>query len=90
MLSYLVAAIVLFLITVVIIVFLRLSLLSLGILLIALLGSIGCAAYGFWWVTGNSVEYYTPGAILLAGGTGSMAICSIAATLIFSKGRRPD
>ncbi len=85
--SYLVAAVVLFLITTTVIIFLRLSLISLGILLIAIAGSMACSGIGYWWLTGPEPELVTPGAILAAGGVGSLAICSITATLIFSKSK---
>ncbi len=85
MISFLVAAVVLFLITATVIIFLRMNLFSLGILLIALASSIGLAAYGYYWLTGSDVQYYTPGAVMLAGGVGSLAICSISACLLFSK-----
>ncbi len=87
MFSYLVAAVVLFLITATVIIFLRLSLLSLGILLIAIAGSVGSTAYGYWLLTGPDKEYITPGAILIAGGVAALSICSITATMIFSKGK---
>ena len=83
--SFLIAAVVLFLITATVIIFLRLSLISLGILLIALAGSLTCSGWGYWWLAGSEAEHFTPGAILAAGGVGSLAICSITATLIFSK-----
>ncbi len=87
MFSYLVAAIVLFLITATVIIFLRLSLLSLGILLIAMVGAMGSTAYGYWLLTGPDEQYLTPGAILIAGGVTGLAVCSITATMIFSKGK---
>ena len=88
MLSYLVSAVVLFLITVTIVIFLRLSLLSIGILVVALAGSIGTAVYGYYCLSFLGPEDALPGAVLLSGGVGSLAICSISASLIFSKKRK--
>ncbi len=52
-----------------------------------MVGAMGSTAYGYWLLTGPDEQYLTPGAILIAGGVTGLAVCSITATMIFSKGK---